>query len=65
MYTPDTVSVDSNKILIVYLSRTSNTKAIAEIIHSNVGGTLMALELQTPYPENYQAIVQQVVRENE
>jgi flavodoxin len=56
---------DTSKILIVYLSRTNNTKAIAEIIHTNVGGTLVALELEKPYPENYQAIVQQVVNENE
>jgi flavodoxin len=49
----------------VYLSRTNNTKAIAEIIHDNTGGTLAALELEKPYPENYQAIVQQVVKENE
>lgn len=55
----------SKKILIVYLSRTNNTKAIAEIIQKNVGGKLVALELQKPYPENYKAIVQQVVKENE
>jgi flavodoxin len=54
-----------NKILIVYLSRTNNTKAIAEIIQRNIGGTLVALELQKPYPENYQATVEQVVKENE
>jgi flavodoxin len=58
-------SVTPKKILIVYLSRTNNTKAIAEIIHNNVGGTLIALELEKPYPENYQATVQQVVNENE
>lgn len=55
----------SDKVLIVYLSRTNNTKAIAEIIHKNVGGTLVAIELEKPYPENYQATVQQVVNENE
>jgi flavodoxin len=55
----------SKKILIVYLSRTNNTKAIAEIIHKNVGGKLVALELEKPYPANYQAIVQQVANENE
>ena len=55
----------SKKVLIVYLSRTNNTKAIAEIIQKNVGGTLVALELEKPYPENYQATVQQVVKENE
>lgn len=56
--------VDSKKILIVYLSRTNNTKALAQIIHKNVGGTLAGLELKTPYPENYQAIVSQVAEEN-
>ena len=45
----------SKKILIVYLSRTNNTKTIAKIIQKNVGGKLVALELQKPYPENYHA----------
>jgi len=53
------------KILIVYLSRTNNTKAIAEIIHNKVGGTMVALELERPYPADYSATVQQVARENE
>lgn len=55
----------SDKILIVYLSRTKNTKAIAEMIQEQVGGDLVELELVNPYPENYQAIVAQVARENE
>ena len=58
-------ALDPTKVLIVYLSRTNNTKTIAEIIHRNIGGTLVALELEKPYPENYMATVQQVVRENE
>ena len=62
---PNAQSMPSKKILIVYLSRTNNTKAIAEIIQKNVGGTLLALELEKPYPENYQQTVQQVVKENE
>lgn len=63
---PKAVATDrSGKILIVYLSRTNNTKVIAEIIHKNVGGTLVAIELKDPYPENYKSIVEQVVRENE
>lgn len=53
------------KILIVYLSRTNNTKAIADIIHEKVGGKLVALELETPYPADYNTTVQQVVHENE
>jgi|SRR5512133_2431748 flavodoxin len=59
------VTTDSNKILIVYLSRTNNTKAVAEIIHQKVGGTLVALELEKPYPQNYRATVKQVAEENE
>jgi flavodoxin len=58
-------SVSPKNILIVYLSRTKNTKAIAEIIHDNVGGTLTELELETPYPEDYKTTVQQVADENE
>ena len=64
-YAKEVSTIDSSKVLIVYLSRTNNTKTIAEIIHKNVGGSLVALELKTPYPENYQATVQQVVNENE
>lgn len=59
-----TMRVDKENILIVYLSRTNNTKAVAQIIQKNVGGTLVALELQTPYPEDYQTIVNQVANEN-
>jgi flavodoxin len=55
----------AKKILIVYLSRTGNTKAVAEFIHQTVGGTMVPLELETPYPAGYNATVQQVVRENE
>lgn len=55
---------DPKKILIVYLSRTNNTKTVAEIIHKRVGGDLVALELENPYPENYRAIVDQVASEN-
>jgi len=57
--------VESKKILIVYLSRTNNTKVIAEDISEYLGGSLVALELENPYPENYRATVEQVVKENE
>lgn len=51
------VNVDNPKALIVYLSRTKNTEALAKMVQEKVGGDLVALELQTPYPGNYQAIV--------
>ena len=61
---PGKVNLSAKNVLIVYLSRTKNTKAIAEIIQKAVGGKLVSLELQKPYPENYQAIVAQVAQEN-
>ena len=61
----NTVDGDPENILIVYLTRTNNTKAIAEIIHDKVGGTLVGLELQNPYPDNYRATVELVAKENE
>lgn len=64
--TPPTANLtEDQEVLIVYLSRTNNTKAVAETIHKQVGGKLVALELVTPYPENYQTTVAQVARENE
>ena len=64
--TADTTgSLVGKKVLIVYLSRTNNTRAIAQIIQREVGGKMVALELVNPYPQNYQAIVAQVARENE
>jgi flavodoxin len=60
-----TLSKPDRKVLIVYLSRTNNTKAVAEFIHDEVGGTLVPLELEKPYPEDYRTTVEQVARENE
>ena len=57
--------VSPQKTLILYLSRTNNTKLIAEMIQRNTGGKLVALELEKPYPADYRATVQQVVQENE
>jgi flavodoxin len=55
----------NEKTIIVYLSRTKNTQALAEMIQQEVGGQLLELELEKPYPEDYRAIVAQVAWENE
>lgn len=57
--------VKMKNVLIVYLSRTNNTKAIAEIIQQNLGGILIGLELESPYPKDYRTTVDQVARENQ
>lgn len=53
------------KILIVYLTRTGNTEALAKMIQQKTGGDLIAIELENPYPKDYQATVKQVADENE
>ncbi|WP_231632079.1 flavodoxin [Flavobacterium sp. KJJ] len=53
------------KVLIVYLSRTGNTKIVAEIIQNTVGGDIVAIELQKPYSKDYKENVDQVSKENE
>jgi len=55
----------SAKDLIVYLSRSHNTEAVAKMIAAETGGDLVAIELEKPYPDNYRATVEQVQRENE
>jgi flavodoxin len=51
-------------IAIVYLSRTNNTRVLAEIIQKEVGGNLIPLELKNPYPDDYRTTVGQVVEED-
>lgn len=46
-------------ILIVYFSRSGNTRRIAELIHQEVGGTLHEILPEVPYPSAYDAVVEQ------
>lgn len=41
--------IDNESVLIVYLTRTENTEAIAKIIHQQVGGEMVELKLERPY----------------
>ncbi|MBD0851847.1 flavodoxin family protein [Maribacter arenosus] len=61
---PNHSTSDSNKTLVLYLSRTNNTKAVAKMIQKEIRGDLVAVELENPYPEDYDAIVKQVAEEN-
>ncbi|BDR55997.1 flavodoxin family protein [Xylocopilactobacillus apis] len=51
------------KTLIVYYSRSGNTKAVAKIIQSKVGGDLVQIETSDPRPTNYRKEVEQNVQE--
>ena len=49
----------NRKILIAYFSHSGNTKAFAETIQKQIGGSLWAIEPQTAYPKNYNQVVEQ------
>lgn len=58
--TPRTTSV-----LVAYYSRTGNTREIADQIRARTGGELFELVPATPYPDDYDACVEQAKRELE
>jgi len=49
----------AGRILIVYYSKTGNTRKIAQLIHGKVGGTVHEIQPQVPYPDSYNATVNQ------
>jgi flavodoxin len=54
---------EKGKILIAYFSRSGNTRTVAEQIHKTVGGDLFEIKTATPYPESYNAVLEQGKRE--
>lgn len=55
----------NSKTLIVYYSRTGNTKAVAELIQEKVGGELVQIETEEKRPTDYHKEVEQNVQEQE
>lgn len=55
----------SKKLLVVYHSRTGHTRTIAEMIQRHTGGDLVEIEPVDPYPEDYDELVTQNVREQQ
>jgi flavodoxin len=50
-------------ILVVYFSRSGNTRKIASLIQKEVGGTLHEIQPAVPYPSSYDAVVDQAGEE--
>jgi hypothetical protein len=46
----------NKKILIVYFSRTGNTREIAHQIHRIVGGDISEIQTVNPYPADYEEV---------
>ena len=58
-------SPEAKKVLIAYFSRSGNTQEIANQIQAITGGDIFEIQLATPYPEDYQACVDQAKKEIE
>lgn len=69
--TTDTTPVEEptsegGKALIAYFSWSGNTAKLAQMIADETGGELFAVEPETPYPDDYDAVVDQAkVEQNE
>jgi flavodoxin len=50
-------------VLVVYFSRSGNTRRIANLIHQQVGGSLHEIQPKVPYPSAYDAVVEQAKKE--
>jgi flavodoxin len=53
----------TKKILVAYFSYSGNTREIANQIHKNVGGDIFEIQAVKPYPDDYDAVVQQARQE--
>ncbi len=49
--------------LVLYFSHSGNTRTIANYIHNRVGGDIIELKTMTPYPSDYDAVVDQAQQE--
>jgi len=58
-----TVGSDNTKVLTIYFSHSGNTRKIANEIHKVVGGDIVEIQPEKPYPNNYNTVVEQVRRE--
>ena len=50
-------------MLIVYYSRSGNTRVVAEKIHATLDGSIVELQTVHPYPEEYRATTEQAQKE--
>jgi len=58
------MQVDSDKnILVAYFSYSGNTREIAGQIHKILGGDIFEIQSVKPYPDDYDAVVQQARQE--
>lgn len=57
--------VQGKKVLVVYFSRSGNTKAVAEEVQKLTGGQLFEIQTSKPYPAEYHACTELAKKEKE
>lgn len=55
--------LQGRKVLVVYYSRTGNTRTMASYIHEIVGGDIFEVQTVNPYPDEYKATTEQAQKE--
>jgi flavodoxin len=50
-------------ILIAYFTWSGNTRAVAQLIHQEVGGTLFEIQPEVSYPTSYSVVLKQAKKE--
>ena len=56
-------TLSSKKILVAYFSHSGNTRVLANSIHKITGGDMFEIQAVQPYPDDYDACVQQAKQE--
>lgn len=57
--------LNNGKVLTAYFTRSGNTKVIAGTIHRALGTDLFEIRPAQPYPEDYEATVEQAKQERD
>lgn len=57
--------MNGTKTLVAYLSRSGNTRVIAETLHRELDADLFEIRAARPYPEDYEQHVAQATRERD
>ncbi|OGV51121.1 MAG: flavodoxin [Lentisphaerae bacterium GWF2_52_8] len=57
------MSSEAKKILIAYFSHSGNTREIAKQIQKLTGGDIFEIQVVKPYPNEYNAVVEQAKKE--
>ena len=67
LFSPRALAAEAGgrKVLIVYFSHSGNTRRLAGFIHERVGGDMLELKTVKPYPEDYDAVVDEAKKEQE